>query len=87
MKKSAKAKKKFNGIIRRYKSIHGCLECRERRWWVLDFHHIDASDKDDAVTTMINNGSWKKVRVEIKKCVVLCSNCHRDFHHKEHMAL
>ena len=59
-----------------------CLKCKENRNWLLDFHHIDPTKKD----FQISQGEgyrWEKVQEEIDKCVVLCSNCHRDFHYQE----
>jgi len=47
----------------------------------IDFHHIDAKNKSFQINRdgMMKN-SWEKVLVEIKKCVRLCSNCHREYH-------
>ena len=30
-----------------------------------------------------NNYSLDRVKEEMKKCIVLCANCHREFHHYE----
>ena len=30
-----------------------------------------------------NNYTLEKVQEEIKKCIVLCSNCHHEFHYLE----
>lgn len=63
-----------------------CIECGERRWWVLDFHHRDPSKKDGNIGLFVRHGSKKKLIKEMEKCDVLCSNCHRDLHHKERLA-
>lgn len=60
-----------------------CSNCGENRHWVLDFHHLDSNKKDKSVSVLVNSCSKKKVLNEIKKCTVLCSNCHRDLHYKE----
>lgn len=57
-----------------------CEKCGEDRYWVLDFHHF-MKDKESCVSTLINDCSKKKILAEIKKCRVLCANCHRDIHH------
>lgn len=47
----------------------------------LEFHHLDASKKEfglGAARGSIKN--WKKLVEEVKKCILLCSNCHREFH-------
>lgn len=50
----------------------------------LDFHHIDPSQKDTTIARMTsNNYSLDKVYDEIKKCICLCANCHREFHDLE----
>jgi len=62
-----------------------CENCPEDRYWVLDFHHRDPNKKDIEVSKLIRLGSKKKILNEIKKCKVLCSNCHRDLHYQEKM--
>jgi transcription elongation factor Elf1 len=64
-----------------YKSHLECIKCGERTTVCLDFHHIDQSTKDRSVALSIRWG-WGKERIkkEIQKCIVLCSNCHRKLH-------
>ena len=59
-----------------------CQKCGYNRCGAsLEFHHIDPSDKDDIIAKMISNRySLERVQEEIKKCIVLCSNCHHEFH-------
>lgn len=58
-----------------------CAKCGETRSHVLDFHHIDKNTKQFTI------GKMKKgiqvLQEEIRKCVCLCANCHRDFHYLE----
>lgn len=63
-----------------------CVKCNDKRWYVLDFHHRDPSKKDLAVSQMVGK-RWSKKRIlmEINKCDVFCSNCHREYHHFEKM--
>ena len=59
-----------------------CAKCGDSRGYVLDFHHIDPNEKDIAISRMISkNYTLEHIMNEIKKCVCLCSNCHREFHH------
>lgn len=61
-----------------------CQKCGDARSYVLDYHHLDPSIKELTVARMTSNTySLKKTLEEIKKCIVLCSNCHREFHHLE----
>lgn len=69
-----------------YKKNLSCQSCGENRYWVLDFHHKDPNGKDAEVSTLLKSCNKQKILDEISKCVVLCSNCHRDLHHQEKQA-
>lgn len=45
---------------------------------VFDFHHRDPSTKED--WKGIRKWGWERVRNEIEKCDLVCSNCHRTIH-------
>jgi hypothetical protein len=47
-----------------------------------DFHHLDPSKKESDMKSL-SYRSWDKVEAELSKCVLLCSNCHREHHWKE----
>ena len=47
-----------------------------------DFHHTDPSNKKFEIAPRMN-AAWETVLTEAKKCVMLCSNCHRIRHYKE----
>lgn len=49
---------------------------------VYDFHHLDRNLKTERIGTLINKG-WIKIEAELKKCIVLCANCHRKVHYEE----
>jgi len=59
----------------------GCERCGDDRIHVIDFHHRDPTQKKFDIGA--NQTSYKLLEEEISKCVLLCSNCHRDFHHLE----
>jgi 5-methylcytosine-specific restriction endonuclease McrA len=40
-----------------------------------EFHHKNPEEKDFKIGQCANK-SWKVVKAEIDKCVLLCSNCH-----------
>jgi hypothetical protein len=44
----------------------------------IDFHHKDPAEKDFTIAKAWNN--LPLVIEELKKCIPLCSNCHREFH-------
>lgn len=59
----------------------GCIKCGEKRSYVLDFHHRESSTKIDTINHMIKSASVDTILNELKKCDVLCANCHREFHY------
>lgn len=69
-------------FVRRHKLLCGCKRCGYREsHYALEYHHIDPSQKDSTVSRLLSgNWSLKTIKKEIKKCVVLCSNCHRLTH-------
>jgi len=56
----------------------GCQVCGYNKCFAaLEFHHLDPKVKEKRVSQL---SSEEKIKEEIKKCVVLCSNCHREVH-------
>ena len=74
-----KTKKRNKRLINRYKSMCGCKFCGEKTIVCLDFHHLDPSIKEDNLSKM-DAVSIGKIKEEIRKCIVVCSNCHRKLH-------
>ena len=48
----------------------------------MDFHHLDPYAKDFAISA--GSTSWQRIEPELKKCVLLCANCHREVHDGRH---
>ena len=65
------------------KSQLKCSICGEDRIWCLDFHHTNPSEKEYNISSLVRDGSRQKIEEELKKCIVLCANCHRDIHYKD----
>jgi len=59
-----------------------CCACGYKKsMTALDVHHLDPSKKDFGMGTIIGNSvSWKRIVNELRKCVLLCANCHREHH-------
>lgn len=55
---------------------HPCVDCGESDPVVLDFDHIDPKTKYKEIGKMIGS-SLQRIKEEIVKCEVRCSNCHR----------
>ena len=47
----------------------------------LDFHH-NYENKEDNIARIIKDFSKQKALKEVKKCILLCANCHRELHNK-----
>ena len=45
----------------------------------LEFHHINPEEKDFSFSDNTNR-SWESTKQEIKKCILICANCHREIH-------
>lgn len=47
-----------------------------------DLHHLNPEEKEFNLSSGNYNGakSWLRIRDELKKCVLLCANCHRLVH-------
>lgn len=58
----------------------GCIICGEKEISCLDFHHKDPTQKEQCIADMFHTGNRKNIEEEIKKCVILCANCHRKHH-------
>lgn len=47
----------------------------------MEFHHLDPSEKDFALGNVLASPrSWATLVAELKKCVLVCSNCHKEIH-------
>ncbi len=69
----------------RYINLLGgkCLNCGyDKNYSALEFHHIDPKEKDFSWVDLKKMKDEIIVK-EIYKCVLLCSNCHRELHNPE----
>ena len=58
-----------------------CSECGyDKCLGALEVHHRDPAEKSFSVSGR-HCLSWKKLEPELRKCVLLCMNCHREHHH------
>ncbi len=64
-----------------YKTTISCQICGENHLACLDFHHKTKNDKKLRISRQIGWMSFEKVLEEIKRCDVLCANCHRKLHY------
>ncbi len=45
-----------------------------------DLHHIDKNKKEFGFAIGGMTRAWEKVKAEADKCLLVCSNCHREIH-------
>lgn len=69
------------GFLAKLKEAKGgkCIKCGYNKCLkALEFHHLDPSKKDFT----ISNDHFKLLDAvnESKKCILLCSNCHKELH-------
>lgn len=65
-----------------YLLVHPCEKCGEKDPVVLEFHHLHS--KEMAISEMITKiTNIERLKEELEKCTVLCSNCHRRLTAKE----
>lgn len=77
-----------NTKIRRYRTKAAAIKllggkCIDCGWngnqAALQFHHTDPKKKDFMIGNVANK-KWEGIKNEIKKCVLLCANCHMIRH-------
>lgn len=66
-------------LMQRYKSWCGCRLCGEKAYVALDLHHVDMTTKEENPSKLVAH-TTKRLKAEIRKCVVLCATCHRKVH-------
>ncbi|MBT6690033.1 hypothetical protein HN903_04310 [archaeon] len=78
-KRKLEIKKWFLG----YKAKLKCMKCGEKHVATIDFHH-NIGDKENGISKMVADGySIERILRELKKCEVLCANCHRKVHFRK----
>lgn len=65
----------------KYKEGVGCAKCGYNKYsGALDFHHIDPSTKERRVTASMFYSNSYTIKKELKKCILVCKNCHYELH-------
>lgn len=73
-------RKSVSDYVNKLKSEMGCADCGNNNPVVLQFHHHDERANGVYVSRM---SSTHAVDTEIKRCTLLCANCHLIRHHQE----
>ena len=78
VKKNHKSRNKCKDIVIDIKNKSFCAFCSSKD--NLEFHHKDPKSKVNSVHRFMRNGSKSKMIKEIKKCIIVCRNCHIKIH-------
>lgn len=74
---------RLHSLFIRTKEKLGCSICNYNSYGgALDLHHIDPSSKEIRLTATHVFSQTEKVFNELSKCILVCSNCHRELHHR-----
>jgi len=74
----AKRRRKIKQLAILYKGGR-CQVCGYSKYQgALDLHHIGRDKKDFGIADRGHSRSWVRVKTELKKCVLVCANCHRE---------
>ena len=77
-----------NTKIRRYRAKAAAIKCLGGKcancgWQgnqaALQFHHTTSKTKDFVLGNVANK-NWDVIKMELKKCILLCANCHAIKH-------
>lgn len=60
-----------------YLSEHPCVDCGEKDPVVLEFDHVRGRKSFAISVGLRRRFSWVRLKAEIEKCDVRCSNCHK----------
>ncbi len=77
IKAVAKRRRKIKTLAIKYKGGM-CQICGYKKYQgALDIHHINGK-KEFGIGDKGYTRSWKKVKAELDKCILVCANCHRE---------
>jgi len=78
----AKLRKGLKERIDDLKRTTPCADCHQfHPHWRMQFDHV-RGEKVDHLSALIHNGATRMVEDEIKKCELVCANCHADRTHR-----
>jgi len=71
----------YSKRLKAIRFLGGCCEkCGDDKWYHLDFHH---TKEKEAEVSILLRSRWSKIEKELSKCILLCANCHREYHFNE----
>lgn len=77
-------REKLREYVKQLKSEAACKDCNTNYpYYVMDFDHL--GDKQYLIGKLVNAGNKRALEAEIKKCEIVCANCHRIRSHSRLM--
>ena len=74
----AKRRKNMKMKAIEYKGGKCCICGYDGYSGALEFHHINSDDKEFGISERGWTISWERIRREVDKCILVCSNCHKE---------
>lgn len=74
-------------IIKKQKKKLQCVQYKggkceicgyDKNYSALEFHHLNPQEKDFTISKKYS--TWESTKEELDKCILICSNCHREIH-------
>ena len=60
-----------------------CIKCGYNKCLsALEFHHLEPTEKEFSIS-QVRNLSEARIEKELKKCILVCANCHREIHEND----
>lgn len=75
-----KRRDKIKELAVEYKGGKCCICGYNKYQGALEFHHLDPLEKDFGIASKGYTRSWESIKAELNKCILVCSNCHKEIH-------
>lgn len=83
IERNKECKKRIQKYIKEVKENSECAICNENHPATLIFHHINPDQKLFGIAGSYSRYTLTKIKEEMNKCAILCSNCHLKIHWDE----
>jgi hypothetical protein len=82
-KQKGKERRSWRVQFTENKKLLKCEHCNNSDYRVLEFHHLNPDEKEYDIGRMVTKKfSVQRIENEMKKCIVLCANCHKIEHYR-----
>ena len=75
-----KRRDKLKLLAVEYKGGKCCICGYSKYIGALEFHHLNPNNKDFGISSKGYTRSFDLVKKELDKCILVCSNCHKEIH-------